>query len=128
MFNQVISLPALWCAVAAITISGGHGHHSGSFASLDITQVIAHINAVDGGNADGFTGKKKWRRMGFAMWRRVTTDNRCTAIQQAESVNQLVGKALGLNIIKYINFNDIVQNIQGLSSGGTGGSSSGSLD
>ena len=39
-----------------------------------------------------------------------------------------VGKALGLNIIKYISFNDIVQNIQSLSSnlssdGSSGGNS-----
>ena len=34
-----------------------------------------------------------------------------------------VGKALGLNIIKYINFSDIIQNIQSLSNGS--GSSSG---
>ena len=35
-----------------------------------------------------------------------------------------VGRALGLNIIKYINFGDIVENIQSLSS--TSGSSGGS--
>ena len=37
-----------------------------------------------------------------------------------------VGRALGLDIIRYINFSDIVSNIQGLSS--TGGDSSASLD
>lgn len=37
-----------------------------------------------------------------------------------------VGKALGLDIVKYINFNDIVSNIQNLSSGD--GSGSDSLD
>lgn len=40
-----------------------------------------------------------------------------------------VGRALGLNIIKYINFTDIIQNIQSLSSNPVGGDSgSGSLD
>jgi hypothetical protein len=37
-----------------------------------------------------------------------------------------VGRALGLDIIKYINFSDIVSNIQGLSN--SGGNSSNSLD
>jgi len=37
-----------------------------------------------------------------------------------------VGRALGLDIVRYINFSDIVSNIQGLSSGA--GSDSGSLD
>lgn len=35
-----------------------------------------------------------------------------------------VGKALGLDIVKYINFSDIVQNIQSLSGGSSGGESS----
>ncbi len=40
-----------------------------------------------------------------------------------------VGRALGLDIIRYINFGDIVENIQSLSSVSTGGSSgSSSLD
>lgn len=34
-----------------------------------------------------------------------------------------VGRALGLDIIRYINFGDIVQNIQGLSAGGSSGDS-----
>jgi|WetSurMetagenome_2_1015567.scaffolds.fasta_scaffold316368_1 hypothetical protein len=37
-----------------------------------------------------------------------------------------VGRALGLDIVRYINFGDIISNIQGLSSGGS--SSSNSLD
>ena len=39
-----------------------------------------------------------------------------------------VGKALGLNIIKYINFSQIIQNIQSVTSGDVGGSGSSSLD
>lgn len=39
-----------------------------------------------------------------------------------------VGRALGLDIIRYINFSDIVSNIQGLSTGGQGGSNTNSLD
>lgn len=39
-----------------------------------------------------------------------------------------VGNALGLNIIKYINFSDIVQNIQSLSSNSSTTTNGGSLD
>ena len=35
-----------------------------------------------------------------------------------------VGRVIGLNIIKYINFNDIIANIQGLGNGGSSGSQS----
>lgn len=39
-----------------------------------------------------------------------------------------VGRALGLDIIKYINFSDVIQNISNLSPAGSSGSGSNSLD
>lgn len=39
-----------------------------------------------------------------------------------------VGRALGLDIIKYINFSDVIQNISNLSPAGGSGSGSNSLD